>query len=87
MAIASDAARQRVSRDLHEGAWQGLATTLVNLQLAEQGIHAPARESCSARLSAIPGAGSKTCGMQRRTFIQWPTCSGLIFQPRTDERL
>jgi len=26
-----------VSRDLHDGAWQGLATTLVNLHLAEQG--------------------------------------------------
>jgi PAS domain S-box-containing protein len=33
---ASDAARQRVTRDLHDGAQQRLVATLINLQLAEQ---------------------------------------------------
>jgi PAS domain S-box-containing protein len=33
---ASDAARQRVTRDLHDGAQQRFVTTLINLQLAEQ---------------------------------------------------
>lgn len=33
---ASDAARRRVTRDLHDGAQQRLVTTLINLQLAEQ---------------------------------------------------
>jgi PAS domain S-box-containing protein len=36
MVAASDAARQRVVRDLHDGAQQRLVTTLINLQLAEQ---------------------------------------------------
>jgi PAS domain S-box-containing protein len=33
---ASDAARQRVTRDLHDGAQQRFVSTLINLQLAEQ---------------------------------------------------
>ncbi len=33
---ASDAARQRVTRDLHDGAQQRLVATLISLQLAEQ---------------------------------------------------
>ncbi len=33
---ASDAARRRVTRDLHDGAQQRFVTTLINLQLAEQ---------------------------------------------------
>jgi len=33
---ASDAARQKVTRDLHDGAQQRLVATLINLQLAEQ---------------------------------------------------
>jgi PAS domain S-box-containing protein len=33
---ASDAARQRLTRDLHDGAQQRLVATLINLQLAEQ---------------------------------------------------
>ena len=33
---ASDAARQRITRDLHDGAQQHLVATLINLQLAEQ---------------------------------------------------
>jgi len=33
---ASDAVRQQVTRDLHDGAQQRLVTTLINLQLAEQ---------------------------------------------------
>jgi PAS domain S-box-containing protein len=33
---ASDAARQRVTRDLHDGAQQRLVSTLISLQLAEQ---------------------------------------------------
>jgi PAS domain S-box-containing protein len=33
---ASDAARQRVTRDLHDGAQQWFVNTLINLQLAEQ---------------------------------------------------
>jgi PAS domain S-box-containing protein len=33
---ASDAARQRVARDLHDGAQQRLVATLINLQLVEQ---------------------------------------------------
>jgi len=36
LVTASDAARQRVTRDLHDGAQQRLVTTLINLQLAEQ---------------------------------------------------
>ena len=33
---AADAARQRVTRDLHDGAQQQLVTTVINLQLAKQ---------------------------------------------------
>jgi PAS domain S-box-containing protein len=36
LVTASDAARQRVTRDLHDGAQQRLVSTLINLQLAEQ---------------------------------------------------
>jgi PAS domain S-box-containing protein len=36
LVTASDAARQRVTRDLHDGAQQRLVTTLINLQRAEQ---------------------------------------------------
>jgi PAS domain S-box-containing protein len=36
LVTASDAARQRVTRDLHDGAQQRLVATLINLQLAEQ---------------------------------------------------
>jgi PAS domain S-box-containing protein len=35
LVAASDAARRRVTRDLHDGAQQRLVTTLINLQLAE----------------------------------------------------
>src|ERR1700677_793845 len=35
LVAASDAARQRVTRDLHDGAQQRLVTTLITLQLAE----------------------------------------------------
>jgi PAS domain S-box-containing protein len=35
LVAASDAARQRVTRDLHDGAQQRLVTTLINLQLAD----------------------------------------------------
>ena len=35
LVAASDAARQRLTRDLHDGAQQRLVTTLINLQLAE----------------------------------------------------
>jgi PAS domain S-box-containing protein len=36
LVAASDAARRRVTRDLHDGAQQQFVTTLINLQLAEQ---------------------------------------------------
>src|SRR5580658_8378580 len=36
LVTASDAARQRVTRDLHDGAQQHLVATLMNLQLADQ---------------------------------------------------
>jgi PAS domain S-box-containing protein len=36
LVAASDAARQRVTRDLHDGAQQWFVTTLINLQLADQ---------------------------------------------------
>jgi PAS domain S-box-containing protein len=36
LVAASDTARQRVTRDLHDGAQQRLVTTIINLQLAEQ---------------------------------------------------
>jgi signal transduction histidine kinase len=36
LVAASDAARQRVTRDLHDGAQQRLVATLIGLQLAEQ---------------------------------------------------
>jgi PAS domain S-box-containing protein len=44
LVAASDAARQQVTRDLHDGAQQWFVTTLINLQLAEQKwASAPAR--------------------------------------------
>jgi PAS domain S-box-containing protein len=36
LVAASDAARQRITRDLHDGAQQRLVATLISLQLAEQ---------------------------------------------------
>jgi PAS domain S-box-containing protein len=36
LVAASDTARQRITRDLHDGAQQRLVTTIINLQLAEQ---------------------------------------------------
>lgn len=36
MVTASDAARRRVTRDLHDGAQQQLVSTIINLQLAQQ---------------------------------------------------
>ncbi len=36
LVTASDAARRRVTRDLHDGAQQRFVTTLINLQLAEE---------------------------------------------------
>jgi PAS domain S-box-containing protein len=36
LVTASDAARQRITRDLHDGAQQHLVATLISLQLAEQ---------------------------------------------------
>ena len=36
LVAASDAARQRVTRDLHDGAQQRFVSTLINLQLADQ---------------------------------------------------
>ena len=36
MVTASDAARRRVTRDLHDGAQQHLVSTIINLQLAQQ---------------------------------------------------
>jgi PAS domain S-box-containing protein len=36
LVTASDAARQRITRDLHDGAQQDLVATLISLQLAEQ---------------------------------------------------
>jgi PAS domain S-box-containing protein len=36
LVTASDAARQRITRDLHDGAQQRLVATLISLQLAEQ---------------------------------------------------
>lgn len=36
LVAASDTARRRVTRDLHDGAQQHLVTTLINLQLAEE---------------------------------------------------
>src|SRR5215470_16243162 len=36
LVTASDTARQRVTRDLHDGAQQRLVTTIINLQVAEQ---------------------------------------------------
>jgi PAS domain S-box-containing protein len=36
LVTASNAARQRITRDLHDGAQQHLVATLINLQLAEQ---------------------------------------------------
>jgi PAS domain S-box-containing protein len=36
LVAASDTARQRVTRDLHDGAQQRLVTTVINLQLAQQ---------------------------------------------------
>jgi PAS domain S-box-containing protein len=44
LVTAADAARQRVTRDLHDGAQQRFVSTLINLQLAEQNLErAPRR--------------------------------------------
>lgn len=44
LVAAADTARQRVTRDLHDGAQQWFVSTLINLQLAEENLEtAPAR--------------------------------------------
>jgi len=43
MVTASDAARRRVTRDLHDGAQQHLVSTIINLQLAQQSWSSPER--------------------------------------------
>ena len=53
MITAFDAARQRVTRDLHDGAQQQLVSTIINLQLAQQNWSsepARARESLDGAL-------------------------------------
>ena len=53
MVTAFDAARQRVTRDLHDGAQQQLVSTIINLQLAQQDSSsepARARESLDRAL-------------------------------------
>ena len=59
LVTASDAARQRVTRDLHDGAQQRLVSTLISLQLAQQKWTSDpqrARELLDAALGDASGA-------------------------------
>ena len=72
MITAFDAARQRVTRDLHDGAQQQLVSTIINLQLAQQNWSsepARARESLDAR-SVTPAAASTACARSPRGSTQ-----------------
>ena len=80
LVTASDAARQRITRDLHDGAQQRLVATLINLQLAEQRWEsAPhrARELLSQALAAhqarYRGPARARCGpASRGPRPAWP---------------
>ena len=89
LVAASDAARQRVTRDLHDGAQQRFVTTLINLQLAEQKWESAPRAragSCSAWPSATPSAGSRTCARSPRESIRRSSPSAASPRPSTPRR-
>ena len=72
LVAASDAARQRVTRDLHDGAQQRLVATLINLQLAEQKWEsAPqrARELLGLAIRDARRGDRRTCARSPRAFI------------------
>jgi signal transduction histidine kinase len=54
---AADAARERLARDLHDGAQQRLVTTLVNLQLADQQFERDAQGARELLQAALTEAG------------------------------
>jgi PAS domain S-box-containing protein len=61
---ASDAARQRLTRDLHDGAQQRLVATLINLQLAEQKWDAAPQRA----RELLPGPDSRSCARSSPEF-------------------
>jgi signal transduction histidine kinase len=54
---AADAARERLARDLHDGAQQRLVTTVVNLQLADQQFERDAQGARELLQAALAEAG------------------------------
>ena len=55
---AADAARERVTRDIHDGAQQQFVNTLINLQLAQQKlVGKPGARAGAARDRGVRGAG------------------------------
>ena len=62
LVAASDAARLRVTRDLHDGAQQQFVTSLINMQMAQQKWDSPrqsGRRNCSVWRSGMPDVASR----------------------------
>ncbi len=64
MVTASDAARRRVTRDLHDGAQQHLVSTIINLQLAQQSWSSAPEEAREYLDLALRDANSGIDGLR-----------------------
>ncbi|HEU5390262.1 MAG TPA: PAS domain S-box protein [Streptosporangiaceae bacterium] len=64
MVTASDAARRRVTRDLHDGAQQQLVSTIINLQLAQQSWSSAPERAREYLNLALRDAGSSINGLR-----------------------
>ena len=63
---AADAARARVTRDLHDGAQQQFVSAVLTLQLAERQADARrGRSGCGGPRSSRPAPASRTCATSR----------------------
>jgi PAS domain S-box-containing protein len=64
MVTASDVARRRVTRDLHDGAQQQLVSTIINLQLAQQAWSSAPERAREYLDLALRDAGSSISGLR-----------------------
>jgi signal transduction histidine kinase len=64
MVTAFDAARRRVTRDLHDGAQQQLVSTIINLQLARQAWSSAPQQARGFLDLALRDAGSSIDGLR-----------------------